>query len=78
MQLEKQRSQIDLFLNHLGKFFHGCPKFIAMSQKERMKVCKKAQICLVCISPKVNFTSDHLTDCPVMEAIQSDGKRQFN
>ena len=45
-----------------------------MSQEERMKVCKEAQICLVCISPNVNFTSAHLTDCPVMKAIQRDGR----
>ena len=43
-----------------------------------MKVCKEAQICLVCINPKVNFTDAHLTDCPVMKAIQRDSKRQFN
>jgi hypothetical protein len=43
-----------------------------------MKVCKEAQICLICISPKVNFTFARLTDCPVMKAIQRDGKKQFN
>ena len=68
-QLEKQRGQTNLFLNHLGKFVHGCPKFTALSQEERMKVCKEAQVCLVCISPKVAFTPAHITDC----SIQSEG-----
>ena len=29
-ELEKQGGHTGLFLNHLGRFIHGCPKFLAM------------------------------------------------
>ena len=73
-QLEKQRGQTNLFLNHLGKFTHGCPKFITMSLEERLKVCNESQICLVCISHKVTCTPAHMTDCSVRKSIQDEDK----
>ena len=40
-QLEKQSGQTNLFLNCWGLDIHSCPKFVAMTQKERLKMAKE-------------------------------------
>ena len=41
----------DLFLNHVGKFPTGCPKFLALSQADKFAIIKKVNICTACLNP---------------------------
>ena len=52
-QLEKQSCHSNLFLNHRGPDTHGCPKFVGMTQRERLSMATEIKLCQSCISCNV-------------------------
>ena len=49
--LEQKGGQTDLFVNHVGKFPTGCPKFLGVSQQEKFSIIKKLNMCITCLNP---------------------------
>ena len=41
----------DLFVNHVGKFPSGCPKFLGLPQQEKFAIVKKLGMCISCLHP---------------------------
>ena len=51
-EFERQGAQRgDLFINHVGKFPTGCPKFLKLSLSEKCSIIKKLNICTSCLNP---------------------------
>ena len=64
--LETRGDTTNLYDNHLHNYATGCPRYIELSVKERLRICREAQMCLKCHDPKVIFKpSDKNHDCPI-------------
>jgi hypothetical protein len=72
-----QANYTDLFLNHLGKYTNDCPKFVAMTQEERRKICVDAKICFCCLSHTVNFSQARLDNCKRKKQAKSGNRTEF-
>ena len=73
----EQGSHTDLFLNHQGKSTHDCPKFVALTPKERQKICADAKICFSCLSHEVTFSPTHLANCEIRKKAKSGNKTEL-
>ena len=62
---------------HSTRTTHECPKFVAMTQKERFCTCREAKIYLACISFKVIFSTAHLDDFQRRKAVKSGTKDEY-
>ena len=76
-QLEKKGVGDDLFQGHLGKFFRDCPKFVAMTQEDRVLTCLDAKICISCLSPTVKLNAAHDEECKKKKEVQAGLKNEF-
>ena len=64
--LETRGDTANLYDNHLHSYATGCPRYIELSVKERLKVAKDAHMCLKCHDPSYVFKpSDKNHDCPI-------------
>ena len=65
-ELEKDGDTRNIYDDHLHSYPSGCPRYIQMTMKERVQICKRAKICLSCHDPdyiyKMHDNSKH--DCP--------------
>ena len=63
--LEAKGDTTNLYDNHLHSYPTGCPRYIALSVKERFKLCKEAKLCMQCHDPEHIFTNPRNHDCPI-------------
>ena len=57
----------DLYDNHTHNVAQGCPRFVAMGQKKRADIVKKAMLCTSCLDADFQVTKPGVvpTDCQV-------------
>ena len=69
--LESEGDNEDLYDDHYGASAYGCPRMAGMITTERLRVGKKAQLCLDCLDADFVYRprSKHLS-CPVAERPQ--------
>ena len=58
-------------------FFHECPKFVAMTQEDRVLTCLYAKICMTCLYPTVSADAAHDKECKKKKEIESGLKNEF-
>ena len=63
-------SDIILFEAHFGQYPTHCPVFVSFSPAKRRAAAMKAGLCSQCLDPKITFTKDHLSQCPVAKKDQ--------
>ena len=63
-------STVQLFEQHFGNYPTHCPVFISFSHAKRRVVALKTGLCTQCLDPKVKFSRDHLSQCPVVKKEQ--------
>ena len=72
----RQKPNYPAFKNHLGTKYSGCPNFVSSTQQNRDYACYIANICKICLDPKVNNSADHLTKCSVAKEIKAGRKTE--
>ena len=63
LQGQPNRSSQPLFDKHLGNLPIHCPCFISLKMSERRRIAIKAKLCIYCLHPEVEFSSDHGKAC---------------
>ena len=53
--LDTEGDTDSLYDDHLHNFPTGCPRYISMTMKRRVEICKKAKLCLNCHDPEYTF-----------------------
>ena len=58
------KTKFPFFENHLNKKTVGCPIFMNMKTKERLKWAKEAKLCIYCLDARAD--EEHMKDCRQM------------
>ena len=53
--LETEGDTENLYDDHIHNFPTGCPRYIKMTMKQRLEICRKAKMCLSCHDPEYTY-----------------------
>merc|ERR1711954_131958 len=53
--LETEGDTENLYDDHIHNFPTGCPRYIKMTMKQRIEICRKAKMCLSCHDPEYTY-----------------------
>ena len=68
--LESKGDTLYLYDGHVNSYPTGCPRYVAMTSDERLKIAKQARFCLWCHDPEYLYKpndSAHKKSCPIVK-----------